>query len=49
MFDDESDRSPHLLWSLESLEKGNPVGLIQVNEDTTKDALLALNKMLAIK
>ncbi|WP_144486767.1 quinolinate synthase NadA [Bacillus pumilus] len=40
---------PHLLWSLESIEKGDPVGLIQVNEDTTKDALLALNKMLAIK
>ncbi|MFE5471800.1 quinolinate synthase NadA [Bacillus safensis] len=40
---------PHLLWSLESIEKGQPVGLIQVNEDITKDALLALEKMLAIK
>ena len=40
---------PHLLWSLESIEKGEPVGLIQVNEEITKEAVLALNKMLTIK
>ncbi|MFS0654701.1 quinolinate synthase NadA [Bacillus sp. 179-C3.3 HS] len=40
---------PHLLWSLESIEKGEPVGFIKVDEDTRKDALLALNKMLTIK
>ncbi|OLP65392.1 hypothetical protein BACPU_14800 [Bacillus pumilus] len=40
---------PHLLWTLESIEKGEPVGSIQVHEDITKEALLALNNMLHLK
>ncbi|QUF64181.1 quinolinate synthase NadA [Bacillus atrophaeus] len=37
---------PHLLWSLEQIEKGEPAGVIKVSETIQKDALLALNRML---
>lgn len=37
---------PHLLWSLESILKGETVNQIIVDEETTKDAILALNRML---
>ncbi|CAN5440004.1 quinolinate synthase NadA [soil metagenome] len=37
---------PHLLWSLEMLEKGEVVNHIIVNEETRKYAILALNRML---
>lgn len=37
---------PHLLWSLEQIEKGEPAGIIKVSETIQKDALLALNRML---
>lgn len=38
---------PHLLWSLESIVKGETVNQIIVDEDTAKDAILALDRMLA--
>lgn len=37
---------PHLLWALESLET-DPVNIIRVDEETTKWATLALERMLA--
>ncbi|RLQ98078.1 quinolinate synthase NadA [Falsibacillus albus] len=37
---------PHLLWSLESIVEGNPVNRIRVDEDTSTNAILALNRML---
>lgn len=37
---------PHLLWALESLET-DPINLIRVDEETTKWATLALERMLA--
>lgn len=37
---------PHLLWALESLET-DPVNMIRVDEETTKWATLALERMLA--
>lgn len=37
---------PHLLWSLEELEKGNILNEIKVNKIIADDALLALNRML---
>ncbi|MGE6629087.1 quinolinate synthase NadA [Bacillus sp. NPDC077027] len=39
---------PHLLWSLESIEKKEPVGMIKVDKDITKQALFALHRMLEI-
>lgn len=39
---------PHLLWTLESLEKGEVVNVIQVDKEVAKDALLALDRMLAL-
>ncbi|UOY90165.1 quinolinate synthase NadA [Bacillus glycinifermentans] len=39
---------PHLLWSLEQIDKGEPAGVIKVEEDITKDAISALNRMLSI-
>lgn len=39
---------PHLLWALESLEKGNIINQISVEKSIAGDALLALNRMLAI-
>jgi quinolinate synthase len=37
---------PHLLWSLEMLEKGEVVNHIKVPADIRKHAVLALNRML---
>lgn len=39
---------PHLLWSLEKLEQGEVVNQITVDPETTKSALLALNRMLEL-
>ncbi|MFD2213820.1 MULTISPECIES: quinolinate synthase NadA [Bacillaceae] len=38
---------PHLLWALEGLEKGEISNQIVVPEQITKDAVLALDRMLA--
>lgn len=38
---------PHLTWSLESIEKGEPQNLIEVPQHIAKDAKLALDRMLA--
>lgn len=37
---------PHLLWSLESIETEKYIHEIKVDEKTTNDAILALNRML---
>ncbi len=37
---------PHLLWSLESIEKGNPINQITVEKEVAENALLAVNRML---
>lgn len=37
---------PHLLWSLENLENGKLQNIIKVDEETTKYAVMALNRML---
>lgn len=37
---------PHLLWTLEMVEKGDIAQQIKVPADITKDAILALNRML---
>ncbi len=37
---------PHLLWTLEGLEKGELLNQIIVPDDVTKEAVLALNRML---
>lgn len=37
---------PHLLWSLEMLEKGEVVNQIKVPEEIRENAVLALNRML---
>ncbi|MNW30623.1 Quinolinate synthase A [compost metagenome] len=39
---------PHLLWSLEQIEKGEPVGIIKVPAAIREDAVLALDRMLRI-
>lgn len=38
---------PHLLWSLESIVAGEEVNQIIVDEETTKEAINALDRMLA--
>jgi quinolinate synthase len=38
---------PHLLWALESLEKGEEVNIIKVDQTIAAEATLALNRMLA--
>ncbi|WP_078379546.1 quinolinate synthase NadA [Sutcliffiella halmapala] len=38
---------PHLLWALESIEDGNVINRITVEEDVAKNAIYALEKMLA--
>jgi len=38
----------HLCWSLENLESGNPVNIIDVDEDTAKWSLIALERMLEV-
>lgn len=37
---------PHLLWALESIEEGEPIHVITVDEQTQKEAKIALNRML---
>ncbi|WP_099157822.1 quinolinate synthase NadA [Virgibacillus ndiopensis] len=37
---------PHLLWSLESIERGETVNQVTVSNAITTDAVLALNRML---
>ncbi|MCT4778735.1 MULTISPECIES: quinolinate synthase NadA [Exiguobacterium] len=37
---------PHLAWSLEQIEAGHPVNVITVDADTTRYAVLALERML---
>ncbi|MBM7691903.1 quinolinate synthase [Peribacillus deserti] len=39
---------PHLLWSLECIEEGNPINRIKVARETAEEAILALDRMLAI-
>jgi quinolinate synthase len=36
----------HLLWSLENIIEGNPQNIISVDEDTKKNAIIALNRMM---
>jgi quinolinate synthase len=38
----------HLCWSLEHLEAGKPVNVIQVDAETAKWAVTALERMLAV-
>lgn len=38
----------HLLWAVENLAKGHVVNQIQVDPETRRDALLALERMLAL-
>jgi quinolinate synthase len=39
----------HLCWSLENLEAGTPVNIIQVDEETAEWSRIALGRMLAIR
>ncbi|MFY8222847.1 MAG: quinolinate synthase NadA [Pirellulales bacterium] len=39
----------HLCWSLEHLERGRPVNVIRVDDETAKWALAALERMLAVR
>jgi quinolinate synthase len=38
---------PHLLWALESIMENRPQNIIKVDEDVSKNAILALNRMLS--
>jgi quinolinate synthase len=38
----------HLCWSLENLESGNPVNVVQVDPETSRWSLIALERMLEI-
>ncbi len=40
---------PHLCWAVENLAAGRPVNVIRVDEQTARDALLALQRMLQVK
>ena len=40
---------PHLCWTLENLLEGKVVNQIEVDETTRKWAMVALDRMLAIK
>jgi quinolinate synthase len=40
---------PHLCWSLDNLAAGTPVNVIEVEPETSRWALLALQRMLEIK
>jgi quinolinate synthase len=40
---------PHLCWALENLHPGAPVNVIEVDADTARDALSALQRMLELK
>jgi quinolinate synthase len=39
----------HLCWSLENLAAGTPVNVIEVDEDTARWSLVALERMLAVR
>jgi quinolinate synthase len=39
---------PHLCWALENLAAGTPVNVIEVDTDTARGALLALERMLEV-
>jgi quinolinate synthase len=39
----------HLCWSLEHLERGRPVNVIRVDDETARWALTALERMLALR
>ena len=39
----------HLCWSLENLAAGTPVNVIEVDEDTARWSLVALERMLEVK
>ncbi len=39
----------HLCWSLENLTAGTPVNVIRVDDDTSRWALVALERMLTVK
>ncbi len=39
----------HLCWSMENLAAGKPVNVIQVDEETARWSLVALERMLAVK
>ena len=39
----------HLCWSLEHLAAGTPVNVIRVDDETAKNSLIALERMLAVK
>jgi len=39
----------HLCWSLEHLERGRPVNVIRVDDETAQWALVALERMLAVR
>jgi len=39
----------HLCWAVENLAAGTPVNVIRVDDETARDALLALERMLQVK
>lgn len=39
---------PHLCWTLENLAAGTPVNVIRVDDETARDALAALERMLEV-
>ena len=39
----------HLCWSLEHVERGKPVNVIRVDDETAKWSVVALERMLAVK
>jgi len=39
----------HLCWSLENLAAGSPVNVIEVDEETSRWSLVALERMLLVK
>lgn len=39
----------HLCWSLEHLETGRPVNVVRVDDQTAHFALVALERMLAVR
>ena len=39
----------HLCWSLENLQQGTPVNVIEVDDETSKYSLVALERMLQVK
>jgi quinolinate synthase len=40
---------PHLCWVLENLAAGTPVNVIQVDVETARWALVALERMLQVR